>query len=76
MPLEEYEAEKRRRLDRLIQETKENQRAFRQLSAVTRQAQLQKALSLTETNPLKRDEAERYCVTMARIQRKYLASRH
>jgi hypothetical protein len=45
------------------------------LSAETREAQLKKALSLTETNPLKRDEGERYCLTMARLQRRYLASR-
>jgi hypothetical protein len=75
MSLEAFEAEKRNRLDRLIRETRANQRAFRQLSAETRQAQLEKARSLTETNPLKRDEAERYCVTMARIQRRYMASR-
>jgi hypothetical protein len=75
MTLEAYEAEKRRRLDRLKRETKENERAFLRLSAETREAQLKKALSLTETNPLKRDEGERYCLTMARLQRRYLASR-
>jgi hypothetical protein len=75
MTMEAYQAEKRRRLDRLRDDTKANERAFMRLSADTREAQLKKALDLTEANPLQRDEGERYCLTMARLQRRYLAGR-
>jgi hypothetical protein len=69
--LEDHTSLKRKQLDSLIRETKQNDRMFRQLGAHTRLAQLDKAKRMTETNPLKVDQLALYSRNLANLRRKY-----
>lgn len=73
--LEEHEEKKRKRLDKLKQQNKQDKRLFEELGQKTRQAQLDKARKLTESNPLQIDEEELYRKNMAKIKRKYMYQR-
>jgi hypothetical protein len=73
--LEQYEVLMRHQLDRLRRANRERQQTFDNLAAETRQAQMQKSRSLTDSNPLKYDESDCYVRSIAKIQRRYFARR-
>lgn len=70
--LEEYEESKRKKLENLKKQSKEDKRIFEELGVQTRKQQLNKAKSLTEGNPLSIDQAAKYDRDMTRLRKKYL----
>ena len=69
--LEEYEKEKREKLDQLKRQQIEDKKMFNKLSQKARTEQRQKAKRKAAENPLRNDELAHYNSTLSKVRKNY-----